>query len=165
MLVERVGLRGLLIIEINGVEVERVHNLITDVGDQFYGDRAAAIGAIDTVTGMRLGTGVTVPSKTGAGAAIVTYESGSALAIDGGFPTSTQPGGAGTARVITWQTSWGAGVVDGVALAEVVITNETPLTDSAGSAADTISRALIGPYTLNPADTIAVTWSHSLLGA
>lgn len=163
---DRVGLTGRVLIEINDKLVAVVHNLITDVGDEYYGERAAGIGSPPgQVTGMRLGTGSTAPSKTGAGAAIVTYVSGSAKAIDGGFPTSSQPGGAGTARRIEWKVSWVAGEVDGSALREVVITNESPLTDVTGSAANTISRALFGPFTLGASDTIAITWDHNLLGA
>lgn len=165
-LIENVGARGTLLIAINGKVEEIVRNLITDVGDEYYGERASGIGSPPSqVTGMRLGTGSTAPSKTGAGAAIVTYVSGTAKAIDGGFPTSTQPGGAGTARRITWMTSWAAGEADGAALREVVLTNETPLTDVAGSAANTISRALFGPFTLGASDTISITWHHDLLGA
>lgn len=166
MIEKTLEIHGLVVVEINGVEVSRTSNLLTDIGDEFYGERAAGIaGPPDQVTGMRLGTDGTAPSKTGAGAAIGVYVAGSAKAIDGGFPTSSQPGGAGTARVITWKTSWAAGEVDGFALREVVITNETPLTDVAGAAANTISRALFGPFTLGVLDTIAVTWQHSLLGA
>jgi hypothetical protein len=165
-LLEQVGLRGSLVIAINDLVVDEVHNLITDVGDEYYGERAAGIaGPPDQVTGMRLGTGSTAPSKTGAGAAIVTYLAGTAKAIDGGFPTSSQPGGAGTARRIQWKTSWAAGEADGAALREVVITNENPLTDVAGAAANTISRALFGPFTLGASDTISITWNHDLLGA
>jgi hypothetical protein len=112
---------------------------------------------------MRLGTGTTAVAKTGAGAAIVTYVSGSALAIDGGFPTSAL---SGSSRRIQWKTSWSAGVATATGIAEVVITNESPLTDVTGTAANTISRALISP-TVNKgaSDTLAVTWNHDLLGA
>lgn len=138
-------------------------NLITQVGDQYYGERASGIaGPPGQVTGMRLGTGVTAPSKTGAGAAIVTYKAGSNKAIDGSFPTSSL---VVASRQIQWKTSWGAGVVNGSALAEAVITNESPLTDVTGSAANTISRALFGPMTLGALDTLAITWNHLLLGA
>ena len=89
-------------------------------------------------------------AKTGAGAAIVTYVSGSNKAIDGSFPTSTQPGGAGTARRIQWKTTWAAGEATANAISEVVLTNETPLTNVAGTAANTISRALLSP-TVNKA--------------
>lgn len=138
-------------------------NLITEVGDQFYGDRAAAIGTIDTVTGMRLGTGTTAVAKTGAGAAIVTYVTGSQKAIDGTWPQSTL---SGSSRRIQWKTTWAAGEATANSIAEVVITNETPLTDVAGTAANTISRALLSPLVNKGAsDTLAVTWNHDLLGA
>lgn len=146
--------------------VDRVvtHNLITQVGDQYYGERAAGIGSPPAqVTGMRLGTGSTAVAKTGAGAAIVTYTTGSQVAIDGGFPTSALNG---SSRRITWQSTWAAGVATASALAEVVITNETPITNVAGSAANTIARALLSP-TVNKgaSDTLVVTWAHDLLGA
>lgn len=145
-------------------------NLITDVGDQYYGERAAGIaGAPPQVTGMKLGTGTTAVSKTGGGAAIVTY-AGTGItaskAIDGTWPQSSQPGGAATARQIQWRTSWAAGQVTVTALAEVVVTNETALADDGGNASNTISRALLSP-TVNKGstDTLTVTWNHNLLGA
>lgn len=139
-------------------------NLITQVGDQYYGERASGIGgAPGQVTGMRLGTGSTAASKTGAGAAIVTYISGSSVAIDGGFPTSAL---SGSSRRIQWKTTWNAGTATASGIQEVVITNESPLTDVAGSAANTISRAVLSP-TINKgaSDTLAITWNHDLLGA
>ena len=142
----------------------RFGNLITQVGDEYYGERAAGIASPpDQVTGMRLGTGSTAPAKTGAGAAIVTYVSGSNVAIDGGFPTSALQG---SARRITWESSWGAGVATANGIAEVVLTNETPLTNVAGAAANTIARALLSPTVDKAADdTLTVTWHHDLLGA
>lgn len=140
-----------------------VPNLITQVGDQLIMERGTGIaGPPGQVTGMRLGTGVTAPSKTGAGAAIVTYEAGSFKAIDGGFPTSSL---VVASRQIQWKTSWGAGVVNGSPLAEAVITNESPLTDVAGSAANTASRSLFGPMTLGALDTLSITWNWLGLGA
>mgnify|MGYP001609219817 CR=1 FL=1 len=217
-------------------------NLVTEVGDQFYGDRAAgilstsrtltaltnatnsvattsaahgfgigdvvtiagvtpagyngdwainAIGSTTTFTiyvgtalgagsafgtaqtkaslpkhsGMRLGTGTTAVAKTGAGAAIVTYTAAttSSKALDSGFPTSAL---SGSSRRIQYKTTWNAGEATITGLAEVVITIEQPLTDVAGTAANTISRALLSP-TVNKgaSDTLAVTWNHDLLGA
>lgn len=145
-------------------------NLITDIGDQYYGERAAGIGSPPPlVTGMKLGTGNTAPTKTGGGAAIQTY-AGTGItaskAIDGTWPQSSQPGGAGTARQIQWRTSWAAGEATISGLAEVVISNQTALTDTAGTAANTISRALLSP-TVNKGstDTLTITWNHLLLGA
>jgi len=139
-------------------------NLITDIGDEYYGERAAGIASPpEQVTGMRLGTGTTAVAKNGAGAAIVTYTTASNVAISGGFPTSSKPG---SARRIQWQALWGAGVATASGLAEVVITNENPLTNVAGTAANTIARALLAP-TVNKgaSDTLTITWNHDLLGA
>lgn len=141
-------------------------NIITEVGDQYYGDAGAGLHASgnvadpNPVSGMRLGTGTTTPAKTGAGAAIVTYISGSAKAIDSGFPTSALNSGK---RRITWETTWAAGEATNSAIAEVVITNESPLSDVAGSASDTISRALLSPTVDKQAgDTLTVTWHHDI---
>lgn len=139
-------------------------NLVTTIGDQYYGERAAGIvSPPGQVTGMRLGTGSTAVAKTGAGAAIVTYTTASQVAIAGGFPTSSIPG---SARRIQWQSLWGAGVATASGLNEVVITNETPITNVAGTAANTISRALLSPVVNKGAsDTLTVTWNHDILGA
>ena len=152
------------------LELCAFENLITDVGDRYYAERATGIGSPPgQVTGMRLGTGSTVPSKTGAGAAIVTYAGAgvsASKAIDGTYPQSSQPGGGGTARVITWVTSWAAGLVTVNGLGEVVLTNEASLTDVSGNAGNTIARALLAPV-INKAssDTLTVTWTHNVLGS
>lgn len=168
-----VGLRGLVEIALTrprrsaaGLEVvsfQTVENLVTQVGDEYYGERAAGIASPpDQVTGMRLGTGTTAAAKTGAGAAIVTYISGSNQAIAGGFPTSTIPA---SARRIQWQALWVAGDSTNSAITESVITNENPLTDVAGSAANTISRVVFTAVDKGASDTLTITWSHDILGA
>lgn len=170
---ERMGLTGLVHVklwradehgrEIDVLDEQWVENLITQVGDEYYGERAAGIASPpDQVTGMRLGTGTTAAAKTGAGAAIVTYISGSNQAIAGGFPTSTIPG---SARRIQWQSIWAAGDSTNSAITEAVITNENPLTDVAGSAANTISRVVFAAVNKGAGDTLTATWSHDLLGA
>lgn len=145
-------------------QVVEFENLVTQVGDQYYGERAAGIASPPAqVTGMRLGTGATAVAKTGAGAAIVTYTTGSNVAISGGFPTSAL---SVASRRIQWQALWGAGVATVSGLNEVVITNETPLTNVAGAAANTIARALLSPVVNKGAnDTLTITWNHDLLGA
>jgi hypothetical protein len=141
-------------------------NLVTQIGDQYYGERAAGIASPPAqVSGMRLGTGgATAVAKTGAGAAIVTYVTASQLAIDGGFPTSSIPVAS---RRIQWKTTWNAGVATANGINEWVITNETPITNVAGTAANTISRAVDTGSPVNKAagDTLAITWNHDLLGA
>lgn len=167
-----VGLHGLVHVELwkpdgHGelvlADEEWAENLITQVGDEYYGERAAGIASPpDQVTGMRLGTGTTAAAKTGAGAAIVTYITASNAAIAGGFPTSSIPA---SARRIQWQSTWAAGVATNSAITEAVITNENPLTNVAGTAANTISRVVFTAKDKGALDTLTITWSHDLLGA
>jgi hypothetical protein len=120
---------------------------------------------VPMVTGMRLGTGgATAATKTGAGAAIVTYTTASQVAINGSFPTSSIPG---SARRIQWKTTWGAGVATANGISEWVITTEQPLSNVAGTAANTISRAVdvAGAVNKGASDTLDITWNHDLLGA
>lgn len=139
-------------------------NLITDNGDVVYATRGIGTGA-NVATGMRLGTGTTAVAKNGAGAAIVTYVTASQKAFDATFP-SVATKGAGLGHRIAYQTTWAAGEATNAALAEVVITNETALTNVAGTEANTISRALLSPAVNKGADdTLEVTWNHDFLGA
>lgn len=166
---EFVGIRGYVVAEVHGPDGElksrcEVHNLVTQVGDQYYGERAAGIGSPPgQVTGMKLGTGATAPAKTGAGAALVTYLADSHQAIAGGFPTSAL---SGSSRRIQWQAVWAAGkATTASAITEVVIVNDV-LADATSTAANTISRALLtGIGSKGASDTLTVTWNHDLLGA
>lgn len=140
---------------------EVVANIVTQVGNQYYAERATGITSPPgQVTGERLGSGSTAAATTGAGAAIVTYITASQVAIDGGFPTSGA--GAGTSRRITWQSTWGAGVATSATINEVVITNESPLTNVAGTAANTIARAVLTTVNKAAGDTLVVSWTHDL---
>lgn len=150
------------------IDADMFSNLITNVGDEYYGERAAGIGTPPAqVTGMRLGTGTTVPNKaTQAGLAIVTYVTGSNKAIDGTHPTSNNTQTTNTACRIQWKTTWAAGEATSNGISEVVITNETPLTNVQGAIGNTISRAVLGTVVNKAAgDTLAITWNHDLLGA
>lgn len=140
-------------------------NLITTVGDETYAKRGSGVSSPNAPTGMRLGTGTTAVAKSGAGAAIVTYKSGTGLAFDGSFPTAAAIGGD-TGWRITYRRTWAAGVGTDSALAEVVVTNESGPTDVAGTAANTVSRALLSP-TVNKAagDSLEVTWTHDFFDA
>jgi hypothetical protein len=120
---------------------------------------------LPSASGMRLGTGVTAVAKTGAGAAIVTVGTGTnnSKAFDATYPQSSL---SGSSRRIQYKTTWAAGDATQNALAEVVITTEQPLSQVAGTAANTIARALLSP-TVNKgaSDTLAITWNNDLLGA
>lgn len=144
-------------------------NLVTQVGDQYYGERAATgiaggfTTSIGQVTGMQLGTGSTAVAKTGAGAAIVTLVASSLVALTSGWPTSAL---SGSSRRIQWKTDWAAGTATATGIAEVVLVNQAIATQTAAPAANTISRALLSP-TVNKgaSDTLSITWNHDLLGA
>jgi hypothetical protein len=139
-------------------------NLISQTGDRMYNQRGAGVGsAAAAPTGMRLGTGSTAPAKTGSGAAIVTYVSGSHKAFDATYPQEAAQGNGSRA---TYRCTWPAGTATANGIAEAVVTNESPLTDVAGTAANTVSRALLSP-TINKAagDSLVLTWQHDLLGA
>lgn len=140
------------------------HNLVTEVGDRYYGDRAAGISSPPAqVTGMKLGTGTTAVAKTGAGAALVTYLADSHQGLDTGFPSSSLNG---SSRRITWQAIWAAGKATTASnITEVVIVNDL-LADATSAAADTIARALLSnPAPKAAGDELTVTWHHDLLGA
>lgn len=140
-----------------------VKNLITAVGDQYYAGRAALSSSLPAqVTGFRLGTGSTTPSKTGAGAAIVTYLSGSNKANDATFPTAV-------AGVVTWKRTYAPGeATSGSPITEAVLNTDTIANDNAttATAANTICRALIaGVASKGALETLILTWTHTLLGA
>lgn len=139
-----------------------VHNLVTATGDQLYASRGAGLTSSALPTGMRLGTGSTAVAKTGAGAAIVTYLSGSNKAFDGTFPSAT--GG-----VATYKRTYAAGeATTASAITEVVINTDTIANDNAttATAANTVSRALLtGIGSKAAGDTLTITWTHTVLGA
>jgi hypothetical protein len=121
---------------------------------------------LPSASGMRLGTGTNAVAKTGAGAAsIQTVGTGTnnSKAFDSTYPQSSL---SGSSRRIQYKTTWAAGDATQNSLAEVVITTEQPLSQVAGTTANTISRALLSPVVNKGAsDTLALTWNHDLLGA
>lgn len=147
-------------------------NIVTSVGDQMYAERGAGLGSAPAApTGMRLGTGAnsggSAPAKTGAASALSTYLSGSNKAFDATYPQSSQPGGAGTARRITYRRTYAAGeATTGSAITEAVIVNDTIATDATSPQGNTISRiAVSGISAKGASDTLTATWNHDLLGA
>jgi len=138
-------------------------NLVTDYGDDFIATRMFD-NAVNIVTGMRLGTGVTAAAKNGAGAAIVTYISGSQEALDATATDATKGAGAGWRT--TYVCTWIAGDVTNAAIAEIVLTNETALTDVAGAVGNTVARYVFGATIDKQAgDSLEVTWQIDVLGA
>ena len=128
-----------------------------------YTSGGSVVGrSLPPVTGMRLGTGTTAVSKTGSGAAIGTYVTGSSHVLDS-VPASTL---SGSSRRISYVVTWAAGEGTSNGISEVVLSFEAPLSNSAGAASDTVARALLSPVVnKGSADTLLVTWTHDLLGA
>lgn len=168
--VDQSGIFGTLIIERHDAEgnlLERFEgsNLVTQVGDQVYGERGGGVsGAPAAPTGMKLGTGSTAVAKTGAGAALVTYLSTSNKAFDATYPQSALNG---SSRRVTYKRTYAAGEATSASpITEAVIVNDTIGTDATSTAANTISRILVvGISAKGASDTLTATWNHDLLGA
>lgn len=137
-------------------------NLITAVGDRLYASRGAGLTTSALPTGMRLGAGSTAVAKTGAGAAIVTYLAGSNKAFDATFPS--EAGG-----VVTYKRTYAAGEATTASpITEAVINTDVIANDNATTAtvANTIARVLLaGIGSKGALDTLAITWTHTILGA
>jgi hypothetical protein len=148
----------------DGKVLEEYHgkNLVTATGDQLYASRAIGATTSALPTGMRLGTGSTAPAKTGAGASIVTYLTGSNKAFDSTFPSAA-------AGVVTYKRTYAPGEATSASpITEVVINTDTIANDNAttATAANTIARALIsGVSSKSAGDTLTVTWTHTVAGA
>jgi hypothetical protein len=165
---ENVPIGGNVIVELFGPDGALKHyeignNLVTDYGDEMVGERMYS-DAFEIITGMKLGTGVTAADKQGAGGALVTYEPASEEALD------ATPIGVDKGVDLGWRVpficTWVAGDVVEAALAEVVLTNETPLTDVTSVLLDTIARFVFGSTIDKQAgDELVVTWNVDFLGA
>jgi hypothetical protein len=136
-------------------------NLVTSIGDAVYAGRGAGVtGAAAAPTGMKLGSGSTAVAKTGAGAALVTYLSGSNKAFDATFPSIA-------ANVVTYKRTYAAGEATTASpITEAVIVNDTIGTDATSTAANTVARVLLpGIGSKGASDTLTITWTHTLTGA
>lgn len=144
-------------------------NLITDAGDLYYAGKAiagiapASPSAPTAMSGMKLGTGTTVAAKSGAGAALVTYKTGSNVAFDATFPSTANLGG-GLGVNAVYKTTWPAGTATDTALTEAVIVNDSG-TNATSTAANTASRVVFTAVNKGASDTLAITWNHKFLGA
>jgi hypothetical protein len=163
--------RGVLVPSHGALREGDFRNLITDAGDQYYSQMGIALvqpanaAAPTKAIGMKLGTGTTAVAKNGAGAALVTYLSGSHLAFDATFPTAATKG-AGAGWRITYKCTYAAGVATSNGISEAVVIAEATLTNATNAASATVSRALLSPVVNKAAgDTLTLTWQHDLLGA
>lgn len=144
-------------------------NLITTAGDEYYAKRGAAAvvpaapADVTKVTGMKLGTGATAAAKSGAGAALVTYESGSNNPFDATWPQLVDLTGD-TGWQIQYKTTWAAGDVTDTALTEAVIVNDAAA-DATSTAANTIARIVFTAINKTASDTLVITWNHTFNAA
>lgn len=142
-------------------------NLVTTIGDQHAAKRVAGI-SVTSPNGMKLGTGSTTPSKSGAGAALGTYRTGTNVLFDSGFPTVTAMSGTDTGYLVTYQATWPSGTGPATGLQEVAMVTDAE-TNATSSAANTIARAALlvsgSPFDIDATQTITVTWRHKYLGA
>lgn len=151
------------------VDLDAFANLITTAGDQYYAQKGivgvapAAPSAPTAMSGMKLGTGTTAAAKSGAGAALVTYITGSNNPFDASFPTSSAVGGD-TGWNANYKTSWLAADVTNSAITEAVIVNDAA-TDATSTAANTASRVVFTAKNKTVDDSLVITWSHKFLGA
>lgn len=143
------------------LQVVPFENLVTLVGNQMYGERGAGLsGQPAAPTGMQLGTSTTVAAATGTGSAIVTYISGSAVAL---AATATSSNPSAGVRRITYSATWGAGTATSSTINEAILQNGTATTNAAATSGNTIARVVFGS-TINKgaSDTLTVTWNHDL---
>ena len=171
---EQPAFKGTVLIQLvdeNGqVKDERVNpNLITTVGDEYYAKRSAAAVApaapadVTKMTGMKLGTGTTAAAKSSAGAAMVTYITGSNNLFDATFPTLVDLAGD-TGWQIQYKTSWLAGDVTNSAITEAIICNDAA-TDATSTGPNTIARVVFSAINKTASDSLVITWNHTFNAA
>ena len=139
-------------------------NLVTDYGDDMLATRTI-LDSVEIVTGMRLSTATDVAAKSSTGAYLATgYLTGSQEALDTTATEATKGAGAGWRT--TYVCTWIAGDITNAAIAEVMLTNETPLTDTDGVVGDTVARYVFAATIDKQAgDSLEVTWNIDFLGA
>jgi hypothetical protein len=146
----------------------RASNLITDAGDLYYAGMAIALvtpaapAQPTKMTGMKLGTGTTAAAKAGAGAALVTYITGSNNPFDASFP-ATQNLGAGLGVNGQYKTTWAAADVTNAAITEAVIVNDAA-TDATSTAPNTSHRVVFTAINKTSTDSLVITWNAKFLG-
>lgn len=166
-----VGFGNILLIDGDGrlKSIEPFANRITTAGDEYYIRRAAAgispanPAAPTLLSGMKLGTGTTAVTKSGAASALITYIAGSNNPFDAAFPSVAAVGGDAGWN-ITYKTTWPAGDVTNAAITEVALVNDAA-TDATTTAANTVARVVFAAKNKTVDDTLAITWVHTFLGA
>jgi len=138
---------------------ESVHNLVTDVGDQYHA--SLAYGTAGWTYRMKTGSASTAAAKNGAGSfvAVADYNSGSAHAM-----AATYPKVGASANICQWQVLWAAGENTNTIRRVGIVDNATDAGEA--DASNTMSMAVFGAdITKGASDTLTVTWTVTFLGA
>ena len=139
-------------------QVEEVHNLITDIGDQMLA--ALAFGTAVWTYRMKTGSASTAASKNGAGSfiAVGDYNSGSAHAMD-----TTYPKVGATPDIAQFKVTWAAGENTNTIRRVSISDNADDQQDTAAEVA--AMGVLDNDIVKGAADTLALTWTWTFLGA
>lgn len=167
----RTGIKGYVkITHMRGDKIlsaQIVNNLITDAGDEYYAKKGivgvspANPSAPTAASGMKLGTGATAAAKSGAGAALGSYISGSNVVFDSSFPAASD---AGSGWQATYKTTWPAGTATNSAITEAIICNDQS-DNTASTAAETYARVTFSAVNKTADDSLIIEWDHVFLGA
>lgn len=170
-LVDGAGLVGYGVVELRGPDgslkqVEPFTNIVTTSGDKFYAQVIAqsaggAAPSPGSPTGMKLGTGTTAATKSGAASALGAYISGSNKTFTATTVAAVVSGDTGW--TVAYECTWVAGVATNTAITEVVIVNDA-VTNATATAANTYARAVIALVNKGAQDSLTVTWKHLFLG-
>lgn len=150
-------------------QVSPFHNILTTAGDEYYARKIIAAispanaAAPNALTGMKLGTGSIAAAKSGTGASLVTYLTASNASFDATFPSVAAVGADGGWN-INYKASWAAGVATSATINEVVLVNDSG-TNATSSATNTYARAVLSTVNKAAGDSLAITWTHKILGA
>lgn len=150
-------------------QVSPFHNMLTTAGDEYYARKVIAAispanaAAPTAATGMKLGTGSTAATKSGAAADLDAYITASNVVFDASFPTVASAGGD-TGWNVNYKTTWVAGVATNATINEVVLVNDAA-TNATSTAPNTYARAVLSTVNKAAGDSLAITWTHKILGA
>lgn len=168
------GIKGFVRINLwdengNLKDYREITNLITTAGDLYYATRAAAAVTPATpadatkVNGMKLGIGITAPSKSGAGAALVNYKTASQQPFATSYPSVTAVGGDNGYN-LNYYGIWAPTVATDTALTEAVIVNDAGV-NLTSTGPNTIARVTFTAINKQAGDTLEISWVHKFLGA
>ena len=158
------GIRGHIVAELRGPDGrikqrEEIHNLVTDVGDNYLA--SLAYGTAGWTYRMKTGSASTAASKNGAGSfcAVADYNSGSAHAM-----VATYPKVGASANICQWQVLWAAGENTNTIRRVGIVDNATDAGEA--DATHTMSMGVFAADIVKAAaDTLTVTWTVTFLGA